>query len=244
VSTWRDSPQELWLSPETVVQGSLDRNEEEEVYQDTEESDVTSVKKGACLFDAVNYIPIDKLQISELDTDEHIVIRFDIEQQDIDEHIVIKSIPDEQDIDEHKFEVSNSEIANSQHNSNDDEIDIDDQTDQHSSSSSSVDGASLQTSPRTIKEYRDEIAHLYKVKKEQEVEFDKLEVYLTEVRGNIIAAEQQINRQARNIDSLESRHQDDQRELRKKKNRDFKSSNKSIKRAGYASARVYRFDGR
>jgi len=228
VSTWRDSPQELGLSPKTVVQGSLDRNEEEEVYQDTEESDLTSVKKGACLFDAANYIPIDKLQISELDTDEHIVIGFDIEQQDIDEHIVIKSNPDEQNIEEHKFEVSNSEIANCQHNSNDDEIEIDDQTDQHSSSSSSVDGASLQTSPRTIEEYKDEITHLYKVNKKQKVEFDKLEVYLTKVRGNIIAAEQQINRQAQNIDFLESRQQDDQRELRKKKHSRFQEQQQRI----------------
>jgi len=37
---------------------------------------------------------------------------------------------------------------------------------------------------------------------------------LTGERGNIIAAEQKIDRQARNIDILESRNQDDQRELR------------------------------
>jgi len=165
--------------PETVVQGSLDQNEEKEIYQDTEESDITSMKAGVCLFDAANYIPIDRLQMSELETDEHIVIGFDIKQQDINEHIVIKSNPDEHDIDELKFEVSNSEIANSQHNFDDDEIKIEDQTDQHSSSSSSVGEASLQTSPQTIEEYKKEIAHLYKVNKEQEVEFDKLDVYLT-----------------------------------------------------------------
>jgi len=101
--------------------------------------------------DAATYIPIDKLQIGELDTDEHRDIGPDIERQDIDEQIVIKSIPDEHDIDGHKFEISNSEIANGQHNSDDDEIETEDQTDQHLSSSSSVVGASSQTCPRTIK---------------------------------------------------------------------------------------------
>jgi len=120
VSTWRVSPQVLELSPETITQAAKNRHEEEEVYQDTEESDSVSTKEGASLFDAANSLPIGNLQIE----------KFYSEEPDVDE-----------------TDIANTKIAQYQHDSDNEVGDLEDQTDQHSTSSSSVGEASEQISP-------------------------------------------------------------------------------------------------
>jgi len=123
---------------------AVDRIDEEEVYQDSEEPE--AAKELGDPFDSTDNIPINKLNIDEVETDKH-----KVDELNFDEH----------NLDEHNSKELNSETEINQHNSDEDEVEIEEQTDQHSSGSveESEGCASSITSPETIDEYIRELAH-------------------------------------------------------------------------------------